>query len=87
MSDTKQERFKWLALFTFAFGLFLLLAVSSVFYNSASFADRLVQIFGRSVTDTQRLAVSLAVGFVVELVFLISAYLLLSKISPKRSER
>jgi len=87
MSDTKRERFKWLALFAFAFGLFLLLAVSSALYHSTSFADRLAQIFGRSVSDTQRLAVSLAVGFVVELVFLVSAYLLLSKISPKRSDR
>jgi hypothetical protein len=87
MSDIKRERFKWLALFTFSFGLFLFLVVSSALYHSTSFADRLVEIFGRSVSDTQRLAVALTVGLVVELVFLVLAYLLLSKISPKKSER
>jgi hypothetical protein len=87
MSDTKREKFKWLALFAFATGLFLFLGVSAVLYHSASFADLLARIFRHPPSDVQRLVVSLAIGLITELVFSASAYLFLSKISPKRSER
>ena len=83
MKSTNRKRLKWLAVFLFGFSLFLMLAVAAVLFHSPYFADRLAQILGHPVSEYQRLAVSLAVGFVVELVFMGSAYLLF----PKGSDR
>jgi hypothetical protein len=56
-----------------------MLAVSAILFHSTSFADGLTHIAGQVVTENQRLAVSLAVGVVVEIVFMVSAYLLFPK--------
>ena len=83
MKPTNRERLKWLVVFLFGFSLFLMLAVAEVLFHNAHFANRLAQFIGHPASEYQRLAVSLVIGFVVELVFMGLAYLLF----PKRSDR
>jgi len=56
-----------------------MLAVSAILFHSVSFGDRLTHSAGQVVTENQRLAVSLAVGLGVEIVFMVLAYLLFPK--------
>lgn len=60
-------------------GLVIMLAVSAILFHSVSFGDRLTRRPGQVVTENQRLAVSLAVGLGVEIVFMVLAYLLFPK--------
>ncbi len=78
-NDAKRVRLKWLALCIFGCGLVIMLAVSAILFHSVSFGDRLTHSAGQVVTENQRLAVSLAVGLGVEIVFMVLAYLLFPK--------
>ncbi|HZL13135.1 MAG TPA: hypothetical protein VFC85_03230 [Verrucomicrobiae bacterium] len=87
MNDKNRERFKWLAVFVFGLSLFLMLVMSVILYHNISFANQLAEILGHSISNNQRLAISLALGFIAELLFSISAYFLLLKIFSKRLDR
>jgi len=78
-TDTKRACLKWLAVFILGFSMFVMLAVSVVLFHSASFATRLAQVVGHTLSENQRLAVSLGIGVFAELVIMATAYLLFPK--------
>jgi hypothetical protein len=78
-SDTKREFIKWLAVFIFGLGLAIMLVVAAVLYRSTSFAGHLAHAVGHEVSENQRLAASLCVGLIAELLFMVTAYLLFPK--------
>ena len=78
-TDTKRERLKWLAVFILGFSMVVMLAVSVVLFHSASFAARLAQVAGHTMSENQRLAASLGVGIIAELIIMVTAYLLFPK--------
>jgi hypothetical protein len=78
-TDAKRDRLKWLAVFIFGFSMVVMLAVSVALFHSASFADRLAQVAGHTLSDIQRLAASLGIGVFAGLVIMVTAYLLFPK--------
>jgi len=78
-TDAKRERLKWLAVFIFGFSMVVMLAVSVALFQSASFAARLAQVAGHTLSENQRLAASLGIGVFAGLVIMVTAYLLFPK--------